>query len=244
MDKGYGQAQEDEAPYVAFNLFCCWLRPWSFCWWPLITRQTCSWGGRSEVGKSWLATPGLSSVLQGGFLVLVYFLPPLSPRVWACFHAANVSKCRMQEGGRNCIKQDCLSLLCPLPGKWGCQCSHPLCLVGWCQFQQICSRPSKNGIESSKNFGGGTRCWFLPNSVIGSHLLLCLIAVVRLQTVSDITLHSYRSGAPPKVSCRLISASSRSGSCVTTLTAALSFRWRWQSVDLKSSFFARVCQLG
>lgn len=32
--------------------------------------------------------------------------------------------------------------------------------------------PSVSGIESSRNFWQGTRCWFLPNSIMGSHLLL------------------------------------------------------------------------
>ena len=73
---------------------------------------------------------------------------------------------------------------------------------------------------------------------------LCLIAVVRLQTVSDITLHSYGPGAPQKVSQRLINANSSSGNCVVALNAVLLWRWRHRYSDLKSSFFAMIRRLG
>ncbi len=60
----------------------------------------------------------------------------------------------------------------------------------------------------------------------------------------DIILHLYGPGAPPKVSRRLISASSSSGSCITVLTAVFLCRWRQRYANLKSSFIARIHQSG
>jgi len=84
----------------------------------------------------------------------------------------------------------------------------------------------------------------IPNSVNGSQLLLCLIAVKRLQIISDITLHLYGPGAPPKVSRRLIIANSSSGNCVAALNVVSLWRWRRRYADLKSSFFAMIRLLG
>jgi hypothetical protein len=75
--------------------------------------------------------------------------------------------------------------------------------------------------SSHLHIGGGGKMLIIPNSVNGSQLLLYFIAFVRSQMVSDMTLHSYRPGAPPKASQRLINASSSSGSCVTAFTAVL-----------------------
>ncbi len=144
--EGYGQAQVDEAPYVGFDLFCSvetlymiillmasnhtmnlfswrWIRSWQ----KLISHPRiifCS-SRRAPVFSLFLASIvslGMSSFLCSGH-----------EQVW--------------NARRNHIEQGCLSLLCPLPGKWGCQCSHWLCLVGWCQFQQStrgCPRMGSN----------------------------------------------------------------------------------------------------
>ena len=154
-------------------------------------------------------------------LFLAYIV---SRGIWlfSCSKQEHVSKARR---GRDHIKQYCPSLLRPLSENWGHQCSHPLCLMGQCQYQQSNWGLWQMGL-SNLNIWGGTRCWFIPNSFNGSQLLLCFIAVVRLLTVSNITLHSYRSRAPPKVSRRLINASSSSGKCVTAFTEVLLWRWR------------------
>ncbi len=83
-----------------------------------------------------------------------------------------------------------------------------------------------NGIWSSNLLGGGTRCWFLPNSIIGSHYSLCRIAVVRSHMISDIIHQKLEQSLLPNVSRRFIKANNSSLIWVTVFDAVN--EWRWQ----------------
>ena len=95
------------------------------------------------------------------------FLPPSSPEVLACFHTADVSTCQKLGGEWDCIKQGCRSLLHPLPEKWGRQCNHRLCLVGWCQFQQSAQGHLWMGMSHPRFLEGGQDVDFFQTTPMG-----------------------------------------------------------------------------
>jgi hypothetical protein len=144
-------------------------------WWHPTTLQTCSRGCESKVGKSWLATPGLPSVLWGGLLIAFYFLPPSFPRELVCFLVADMSMCQMLEGGCNHIEQDCLFLLCALSEKWGCWCSHWLCLVGWGQFQQSARGLPQMGSSHLRIMEGGQGVDLFQTASLGPNYCCILL---------------------------------------------------------------------
>jgi hypothetical protein len=83
----------------------------------------------------------------------------------------------------------------------------------------ISSRPSPKGMLMSRLLAGGTRCWFLLKSVVGSHSLLCKIAVVRSHMIFDMQHQKLGQGYSPKVRQRFMKPIFRSGIWVTVLEA-------------------------
>ncbi len=69
----------------------------------------------------------------------------------------------------------------------------PLALTS---MSTINSCPSLKGMSSSNLLAGRTRCYFLPKSIVGSHLSLCRIAVVRSHMISDIQNQKLGQGFP------------------------------------------------
>jgi hypothetical protein len=69
-----------------------------------------------------------------------------------------------------------------------------------------------NGMLSGRNVGGGIRCWFGAWVSLGSHWSFWMIAVERSQMASEIALHSYGHGIPPKVRRSAMRPTSSSGS--------------------------------
>ncbi len=63
----------------------------------------------------------------------------------------------------------------------------------------INSLPIPNGTLSSKNVGGGTRCWVGECSVDGTHVLSCRIAIARSHIGLEKASHALGHGVPPKV---------------------------------------------
>ncbi len=117
----------------------------------------------------------------------------------------------------------------------------PLGLSG---MSTIRSWPIPDEINSSKTISGGIKCWFCPCKYDRSQALLCKIAVIRSHITSEMTHHLYGHSFPPKVSQRLMKASSKLGIWVTGFIAVSQFKWHQWYADLKSSIFENILQPG
>ncbi len=106
------------------------------------------------------------------------------------------------------------------------------------------SFPCSKGLSSLRVFFLGTRCWLGVYIFLVSQLLLCRIAVARLQLDSNIAPHSDGGGFPPKLKQSIMRRRPILTSCMQVWTAVAVWTLHCWKADLKSNFEVSILTLG